>query len=227
MVDLDGEGMLALWNGVDPSRQREYDIWHSHEHVPERISVPGMLGARRYKRVAGPLPEYLTLYSMLDTDVLRSEPYQKLLDGPTEWSRSMRPAFRGFTRLCCRRVASYGGGAGGVLCATLVDDTVDLRSTELHRALRGLPARDPFVAVHVIERDTSIPDIPFRIGGDSPDFPDHGAILVEGFDEAILRDGIPDILAALDVSNIGVATTLTTYRLAYALDIASLGRLIS
>src|SRR5690606_33492639 len=99
-----------------------YDLWHTREHVPERIAVPGMLGARRYVRSAGPLPEYLTVYAMEDTAVLASQPYRNLLAGPTPWSQAMRPAFRGFMRLCCRRAWSGGGGLGGALMAGVFDE---------------------------------------------------------------------------------------------------------
>ena len=53
MLDFAGNGMLALWNGVDPARRDEYDLWHTREHVPERVAVPGMLGARRCVRLDG------------------------------------------------------------------------------------------------------------------------------------------------------------------------------
>ena len=175
-----------------------------------------MLGARRYVRLAGALPEFLRLYAMCDTDVLQSAPYRRLLDHPTEWSIKMRLAFRGFKRLCCRRIASFGGGAAGVLCAIPVDDRVDLRPAELHRALLGLLSHRPFVAVHAIERDRAVADVPFRIGGDAPDFPDHGAILIEGYDEAMVAEGIADTVTALGAVHVDAGATLTTYRLAYA-----------
>src|SRR6185312_4574290 len=98
MTDLSSEAVLALWNGVDAGRVEEYDIWHTREHVPERLGVPGMLSARRYERIEGALPQFFTLYGLESLDALTSQAYRRLLDNPTEWSRRMRPAFRGFMR---------------------------------------------------------------------------------------------------------------------------------
>src|SRR3569623_329456 len=135
MLDMSGAAVLALWNGVDAARTEEYNAWHTREHVPERISVPGMIGARRYVKSSGPLPAYLTLYAMDDTAVLKSEAYRSLLDNPTAWSRAMRPSFRGVMRLCCRRLLTLGGGLGGALAGIVVNDGIDLRSPALRQTL--------------------------------------------------------------------------------------------
>jgi hypothetical protein len=218
MIDLTGDGVLALWNGVEPSRKAEYDAWHTREHVPERVGVPGMRGARRYHRLSGPLPEYLTLYALDNTRVLTSEPYRKLLDNPTEWSRSMRSSFRGFMRLACRRVFTLGGGLGGAL-ATMTSDKIDLPA--LRQAAETLIAHPAVAAIHLLARDPDIPDVPFKIGGETPAFPNAGAILIESYDDDALSAALPAIRDALGRAAISAAT-LTTYRLAYAIDRASL-----
>lgn len=228
MLDLNGSAVLALWNDVEASRTREYNAWHTREHVPERISVPGIIGARRYVRSNGPLPEYLTLYSLDNTDVLKSEAYRALLDNPTDWSRAMRPSFRGFMRLCCRRLISIGGGLGGSLAALVVDDTVDLRASVTRQEMEKLVKEYGIFAAHVLERDRDIPDVPFKIGGDSLDFPQAGAIFLEGYDEEELRRFLPTIRSSLARLGIGdTDKTLTTYHFAYALDRASLDRVVT
>ena len=228
MLDISGGAVLALWNGVDTSRTREYNAWHTREHVAERISVPGMIGARRYVKTSGPLPDYLTLYAMNDTDVLKSDAYRSLLENPTVWSRSMRPSFRGFIRLCCRRLLSIGGGLGGSLAAIVVDDATDLRSPALRQELEKLLEEAGILAAHVLERDRDVSDVPFQIGGDSPDFPKAGAIFLEGYDEKELHRLLPTIrsgLASLGASK--VDKTFTTYTFAYALDRASLEHVVT
>lgn len=223
-MNLRGKGVLALWNGIDPTRRAEYDLWHTREHVPERVAVPGMIGARRYLRVAGPLPEYLALYDMEDTHVLTSQPYLRLLDNPTPWSKSMRPSFRGFMRLCCRRELSIGGGLGAALGAAVLADVPGLRSSAFLSAIRGLTSQPGIVAVHLLLRDHAVPDVPFTIGGDAPDFPRGGALLFEGYDDEALARCFPAVKAALEPLA-GTASGLTGYRLACAVDRASLDQL--
>ena len=82
--------LLALWNDVDPALEADYDDWHAREHVPERLTVPGMAWALRYRWIAGAaMPRYLTLYGLRDPAVLDGEPYQRLLREPTPASRRM------------------------------------------------------------------------------------------------------------------------------------------
>jgi hypothetical protein len=227
MIDLTGEAVLALWNGFAPERVREYDLWHSREHVPERIGVPGMLAARRYERVDGPLPRFLTLYDLERLDVLTSAAYRHLLDNPTEWSRSMRPGFCDFMRLCCRRIAWAGGGIGGCLMAVTVDETVNFDWAAEGGWLERLLAEPAIVAVHVLRTDPAIPAVPFAAGGASPDFPRGGAVLVESFSQERLLDSRPRIAAVLaDLIAAEAVAAATIYRLVYALDRDSLARLV-
>lgn len=226
MTDLEGEGLLALWNGVEEARRREYEAWHTREHVPERLSVPGMIGARRYVRIEGALPDYLTLYAMRDMAVLDAPAYRRLLENPTPWSRTMRPSFRGFMRLACRRLMTRGGGLGGVLAAIVLDEHAPFDDARFQVALAELVRRPALTAVHLLRRDPSVPDVPFAIGGAAPDFPRGGAVLVEACDEALLADSLPGLTGLAESFAPGSTATLATYHLATALAAATLDRLV-
>ena len=140
-----------------------------------------MLSARRYEKIEGALPQFFTLYGLESLDVLTSPAYRRLLDNPTEWSRRMRPAFRGFMRLCCHRAASAGGGLGGWLLATVVSETADFNSIAWRSWLMGLFDDPAVVAAHMLRTDPGIPEVPFNVGGDTLDFPRAGAILIESY----------------------------------------------
>lgn len=94
--------LLVLWNDVDADMEAAYHDWHANEHVPERLTVPGILWGHRYAdaRPAG-RPRYLTLYGLRDAGVLDSAPYRRLLSHPTPASARMRPALRNLTRWVC------------------------------------------------------------------------------------------------------------------------------
>ncbi len=94
--------LLALWNDVDPAFDAAYNDWHANEHVPERLTVPGIVWGRRYGSVrAVAMPRYLTLYGLRNADVLDSAPYVRLLNEPTPTSRAMRPRLRNVSRWVC------------------------------------------------------------------------------------------------------------------------------
>jgi hypothetical protein len=108
--------LLALWNDVDPTREAEYEDWHAREHVPERLTVPGMCWALRWVRCEGPqagpdAPRYLPLYAMRDAAVVDSDAYHRLLAHPTLASRAMRPALRRVARWICTLDSDDGIGA--------------------------------------------------------------------------------------------------------------------
>ncbi|SEB06593.1 DUF4286 family protein [Variovorax sp. YR216] len=101
--DTTGAGaVLALWNDVTPEMDAEYNAWHANEHVPERLTVPGMLWGRRYRRLSDDAaPRYLTIYGMRDARVVESEAYRLLLSQPTAMSARMRPHLCNLSRWVC------------------------------------------------------------------------------------------------------------------------------
>ena len=108
--EISGTGaVLALWNDVTPDVDAEYNAWHAGEHVPERLTVPGMLWGRRYRRACNSAaPRYLTLYGMRDAQVLESDAYRLLLSRPTPTSAHMRPHLCNLSRWVCDVREAHG-----------------------------------------------------------------------------------------------------------------------
>jgi hypothetical protein len=98
-ASLEVRALLALWNDVDPIHDVAYNDWHANEHVPERLTVPGMLFGLRFRTMTGvPGPRYLTLYGLRDVQVLDSAAYQHLLAWPTPMSARMRHVMHHISR---------------------------------------------------------------------------------------------------------------------------------
>lgn len=116
--------LLALWNDVTPAREDEYNDWHAHEHVPERLTMPGFVWAQRWRAAEehGPGPRYLTLYGLASLDALQSPAYQHLLAGPTPWSQRMRPHLQHLSRWACVVEAGGGAAAGDSMQAVCLHD---------------------------------------------------------------------------------------------------------
>jgi hypothetical protein len=211
---LKGQGLLSLWNGFDPARRDEYDLWHTRQHVAERLGVPGMLRARRYDGGQGPLPEFLTLYELTSSAVLSSAPYRQLLESPTAWSRSMRPSFRDFFRVGHRVALSRGGGVGSALLVTTFDGVLEPAGSA---AIADLMLRTTAAtAIHFVAKDPTVEPVPFAVAGAG--HADGAAIMAESY-RGDLLDGIARTLDdSLDRHGIAPARAWTRYRLAYALD---------
>ena len=52
MAGLPSAAMLLSFD-IAEEAQREHDDWHSHEHLPERLAIPGFLRGSRWRALAG------------------------------------------------------------------------------------------------------------------------------------------------------------------------------
>lgn len=158
-----GAAVLAIWNDVAPGGDAEFNHWHTREHVPERVAVPGFLRGRRYVSVSGS-PAYFTLYETESLETLRGGAYVARLNDPTPWSRRVLPLFRNNNRSACQVTQSLGRGVGGTL-ATLRLGPRPEGETELRVWLTGttLPVvseQPGIVGVHLCEVDVGVTRVP-------------------------------------------------------------------
>jgi hypothetical protein len=70
--------------------------------LPRLVTVPGVLRARRYNRVSGPGPQYLTAYEITGADVWESP--AAILARKTPWTEKMRSLFQNTRRSMCRLI---------------------------------------------------------------------------------------------------------------------------
>jgi hypothetical protein len=111
-----GDAAVLIWNDVaDEGRDRFY-AWHDHEHVPERLAIPGFRRGRRYAR-PGHSPEWLTMYEADDLGVVTSREYLARLNSPTPATTKALRYFRNTSRAVCRLACSTGSSSGGHLLA--------------------------------------------------------------------------------------------------------------
>lgn len=117
MALLGGAAML-LWYDIVAEHIAEHDDWHTREHFPERVGIPGFIRAQRWVCANGAGPRYFVVYEVEDIDVLSSAGYLERLNRPTPWTSRMMPSFRGMVRGFCN-VASSHGTVLGATCVTL------------------------------------------------------------------------------------------------------------
>ena len=141
---LTGDALLAIWHDIEPAARDDYMEWHTREHMPERLSIPGFTVGKRLINHDLARYRYGTLYGGESLEVFRSPAYLERLNNPTDWSLRVQPMFRNFLRVACIRLASCGVGEGrGV--ATVRLDLADGGEQELRR---GAYARARAVADH-------------------------------------------------------------------------------
>ena len=158
-MTLLGRAAIAMWWDIVPERKAEFEDWHSHEHLPERLAIPGFRRGSRWAAADGG-PGFFVLYELDDHETLTSPHYLERLNRPTPWSTQMMPHHRNMVRSQCRVVASEGRGvARAVLTLRLsprAGATDALRSFLAEQA-RAIAARAGTTAAHLLR--TESPDI--------------------------------------------------------------------
>ena len=109
-----GKAAVVIWFDVAAALRAELEDWHTHEHMPERLGIPGFLRGSRWIANAG-TPSYFVLYEATGVGVLKTGAYLKRLNNPTPWSRKMMPHHGNMVRSVCRIRASFGGGISSVM----------------------------------------------------------------------------------------------------------------
>ncbi len=107
-------GILAIFNNVASGREAEFEEWFQHEHLGERLAVPGFLLGRRHEAVSGE-PRYFNFYLTQSADVLTSAAYLTRLDHPTPMTRVvMAEIFKDMVRTVCEQTLRLGTMRGAV-----------------------------------------------------------------------------------------------------------------
>ncbi len=183
-----GSGALVAWHDVEEGREAEYLDWHSHEHMQERLAIPGFVEARRYS-VVGSGPAFLILYAVVDPDVFEAEAYLERLNYPSDWTQRIMPALRNMNRSLCRVEASGGFGAGRWLQTLQFSPDLECKAglrDVLTGEVRSLATQPGLCAAHLLiaDRDrsrTPTREVALRGGQDTAA---DWVLLIEGYNQA-------------------------------------------
>src|SRR3954453_9609062 len=106
-----GKAAMLLNFDVDAPVIAEHDHWHTYEHFPERLSIPGFRRGTRWVAARGS-PRYTVLYEVDDLETLASAAYLERLNHPTPWTSRMMAHYRGMSRGLCTVEGTWGYGIG-------------------------------------------------------------------------------------------------------------------
>lgn len=218
------QAFLAIWHDIDPAMEPEWHRWHTYEHMPERVGIPGFLAGRRYMSADAPRHRCFTLYEGASLSVFNSPAYLERLNAPTAWTRKMAPAFRDFMRGACRRVASAGaenGYGGGILTARL-EPAGALDAAAAAAAVTRIAGIEGVVGAHiglcnreVTRTETNERAMRSATGEQALD----GVLVVEGYDERALQRKAAEIAEIVASAGCGYQPgERQTYALAYLLQ---------
>jgi hypothetical protein len=82
------KGFLLVLMQPPENIEEEFNAWYDSEHVPERLSVPGVLTAIRFSSISAATPKYLAMYDLESESVLESDAYRRVAgDNSSPWTR--------------------------------------------------------------------------------------------------------------------------------------------
>jgi hypothetical protein len=153
-MPLLGQAAMLLTFDIVEEAIPEHDEWHTHEHLPERLSIPGFVRGTRWVASHGQ-PRYFVMYEVEQLATLMSDAYLERLNNPSPWTSKMMPHYRGMIRGFCSVAGSFGFGMGnaGLLLRfkPSTETGSSLRMWLLQDALPRLPSRPGIGSVHLFE----------------------------------------------------------------------------
>lgn len=227
-----GDGFLVMWHDIVPDMQSEYTEWHTREHMPERLSIPGFLVGKRLMNHDLDRYRYGTIYTGRDVEVFRSPAYLARLNDPTPWSNRLQPAFRNFLRVACERVASAGRGDGGAVATTRLvfaeGASEPVARGGAQALVESILAIKGVCGAHVGLARTEVSGVRTRETELRPEMAERGfdaVVITEGSGRMELESAIGGIEAAIAASACGfIEPRSITYSLAYELTSHDMGQ---
>jgi hypothetical protein len=219
-MPLLGSAAMLLSFDVEPDAIEEHDRWHTHEHLPERLSIPGFRRGTRWVATKGG-PRYMVVYEVESLETLASQAYLARLNNPTPWTTRMMPHYRGMNRGLCAVLGSIGLGQGG--SAALVRFTPEAsHATSLNRwlleeALPAIPEMSGLGSAHLLQgAQTAAMTNEQRIRG--ADRGVDSALIITGYDSKAVTEYANALCTAGGLPDRGaVEPSCATYRWSYSL----------
>ena len=155
-MPLLGTAALAMWWDMAPETRADFEDWHAHEHLPERLSIPGFRRGTRWASAEGKEGMFV-MYELESYEVLSSQHYTARLNAPTPWSTRMMPHHRNMVRSQCRVLESRGGSVARQ-ALTVRLSPAEGREQGLRAALKSLIAslamQPGLAGAHLLRHET-------------------------------------------------------------------------
>jgi hypothetical protein len=226
-MPLLGHAALAMWWKIHADHRDEFGDWHSHEHFPERVRIPGFRRGSRWTSTTN-REGFFALYELDKYETLTSPEYLERLNHPTPWSTKMMPHHLNMVRSQCRVLVSYGGGIAGFIATVRLSPRQGLEeglAEAARRVLGEYPKRPGLTGAHLLKTDTPKLDKHTREqqlrGADTTA---DWIIVVSGYDHSSLQGTVTNELSASALSAIGaeLAIRWDFFSLAFSLTTADL-----
>jgi hypothetical protein len=219
-MPLLGSAAMLLSFDIEADAIEEHDRWHTHEHLPERLAIPGFRRGTRWI-ASGDGPRYMVIYEVESLAVLASDAYLARLNSPSPWTTKMMPHYIGMNRGLCTVLGSFGFGQGGT--AALIRFTPEASRAEalnrwlLEEALSAVPNMSGLGSAHLLQgAQAAAMTNEQRIRG--ADRGVDSAIVITGYDSQAVAAYAKELCGAGGLPSRGaIELSCATYQCSYSL----------
>jgi hypothetical protein len=221
-MSLLGKAAVAMWWTIRAEQRAEFGDWHSHEHFPERMSVPGFRRGSRWTSDSD-AEGFFVLYELEQYETLTSKGYLDRLNAPTPWSTKMMPHHLNMVRSQCRIAASFGGGVARALATIRLSagsGQAESLKAALVAALREQASKPGLTGAHLLITDTP------QTGSRTTEQQIRGAdtvadwiVLLSGYDADVVQNVVSDRFSMSALRSMGALgePTAGRYTLAFTM----------
>lgn len=222
-MTIKGNEFMIVWHDIKEVGEPDYHLWHTREHMPERLGTPGFYRGRRGVNWTLNKYRYLTLYEGRE-GVFGSSEYLRRLNNPTPWTKKNQPNFYNFIRCGCKVLTSLGQGVGGAMATFRLElngeeETLRARAQSLSEEIYALAGVN---AVHIgLARPemTNAKTTETELRKTKQDDVFDAVLIVDGVGDNELTDVFPKIKEHLSKADISVADEGDAiYMMAYLLE---------
>ena len=222
---MHSDAAMIMFYDVAPGAVVDHDDWHTHEHMPERVSIPGFLRGSRWVAQQGG-PRYLMMYEVAGIEVLTGPAYAERLNNPTPWTSRVMTTLQGMTRGFFRLSTGAGLGLGSAMLSirhsAMAGRENELRE-RLAKVLPGIASKVGVASAYLFE-PAAKPAMTKEQSIRGKDAEAPSVLLVTGYDHEQLTAVVNAELGAERFRQHGAAeSSRATYRLAYSLSKEELG----
>jgi hypothetical protein len=107
-----GDGLLFVYSDPGPVPVAEFNDWYDNEHVPARLTIPGISAAYRYRAADDQAPRWLAYYE-LKSGVLESAEYKELSASATTREKTIMSQLATLDRRVYELISDDGSPSEG------------------------------------------------------------------------------------------------------------------
>ena len=220
-MSLLGNAVLVNWGGVVQEKEVDYNQWHSLEHMPERISLPGFL--RGFRAQAEPGTDinhkYFMMYEAEKKEIFISKKYLERLNNPTKWTKEILSSYISPSRTICSVIASKSVGLAGFLATIrFLDHDIEneFNVEKLKLSIPRVIKLNGITGMHVLLGDNTFGQMrteekKYRSTQGMDDQVVSQAIIIEGLNYSALRIAVESFFKEHSLN--GNMTTITNFYL--------------